>query len=111
MDELTKKVQGLVGEEYARACLTYGMFNNPHEGSAVLREEIEEALEDITHITAHFDRFWTMVRGNVGGDDALDCLSKIEAVAVSSAAELIQVAAMCQKSRLLYATDQVYKED
>jgi hypothetical protein len=41
------KIQGLVKKELYRATEKFGKFHNPHEGYAILLEEVDELWDDI----------------------------------------------------------------
>lgn len=43
----TNEVMTLVSEELARAQAKFGSFNSPHEGWAILREEVDELWDEV----------------------------------------------------------------
>lgn len=96
MKELLKTVQEAVEEEIKRTKEEYGYkpFNSPHEGYAVLKEEVEEAEEEIQRIKDRLDSVWWQVREDVYPDRAIYLLKNH---AELLACEAIQVAAMAQK--------------
>ena len=102
MDELILVVRSLVGDEYGRAAAEHGAAaQSPHEGYALIKEEVEEAEADMEALTQRLDHFWNCVKG----DDTRwypHYLKQIRMTAVLGACELIQVAAMAEKALLGY---------
>lgn len=98
MDELMKEVSHLVGKEYQRAAAEHGgAANTPHEGYALIKEEVEEAAEEMERLKKKLDFLWL----NVKRDDE-DMVSRnldhMKSIAIAGACELIQVAAMTEKA-------------
>lgn len=98
MDELILGVRSMVGDEYGRAAAEHGAAaHSPHEGYALIKEEVEEAEADMEALTQRLDHFWNCVKG----DDTRwypHYLKQIRMTAVLGACELIQVAAMAEKA-------------
>lgn len=96
MDVVTKDVKRLVRKELANANRNFRMFASPHEGWAVIREEMQEAETEMILLKAQIDPyFWNCVRANKS-------IPKIELkqafnLAVRLAVEAIQCAAMVLK--------------
>ena len=99
MEELIKQVINIEFEEYGRASVKFGAVNNSdHESFAVLREEVDEAvdcLEDVDNLT---DVFFERVKNNEEDKVKLDILNVIKHRAEEAAAESIQAAAMARKA-------------
>ena len=99
MEELIKQVINIECEEYGRASVKFGAVNNSdHESFAVLREEVDEAvdcLEDVDNLT---DVFFEMVKNNEEDKVKLDILNIIKHRAEEAASESIQAAAMARKA-------------
>lgn len=95
-DKLLKTVQSVVGEELNRTYLEYGNkdFNSLHEGYAVLKEEIEEAEEELQRINGKFNAVWGAVRRDEFPKESIHLLKHH---AELLACEAIQVAAVAQK--------------
>lgn len=96
MDAVSKDVRRLVNKELEAANKKFRQFASPHEGYAVLREELDEV--QLAHDTLKMEtdnRFWNMVKANrtVPRDD----LRTIQRAAIALAVEAIQVAAMAKK--------------
>lgn len=96
MEELTKAVSALVGEEYQRAAAEHGgAANTPHEGYALIKEE--EAGDQMSTVSQKVTVLWWSVKA----DDLtaqLEHLREIRTAAILGACELIQVAAMADKA-------------
>ena len=100
--------QKLMKDELARAARLYGETNHSdHESYAVLKEEIEEALVEADEITPLLERFWNYVKQNPAKlapelqtehrNYKRRLLYHLQTHALQCAAEMIQVAAMCEK--------------
>lgn len=102
---LTKLVE-VMDEEYAMASQQHGgVFASPHEGYAVILEEIEEAEEALNRIKPCSDMLWDRVKNDTEMDS--DVLAYMKGHALQGAGELIQVAAMIEKYRY---SQEVWKE-
>lgn len=97
MQSIVHPVNLLVDTEYERAAMIHGAtFVNGHEGYGVIAEEVLEALDEMQDV----ERKLTAVLRSLRGEDRLNTIDWSEALgnsAISAAAELIQVAAMCKK--------------
>ena len=98
MEELMKAVSALVGEEYQRAAAEHGgAANTPHEGYALIKEEEEEAGDQMSTVSQKVTALWWSVKGdNLGAQG--EYLDEIRTAAILGACELIQVAAMADKA-------------
>lgn len=98
MEELIKDVESLVDDEYRRAAAEHGpAARSPHEAYALIKEEIEEADEEMESLHQRLEHIWTGVKA----DETRfypDYLRSIKKAAVLGACELIQVAAMADKA-------------
>ena len=94
MKELIKEVELITKNELKRANENYPLFASNHEGSAVIREEIEEAHDAVDNMDCYYERLWNGVKAN--GYERED-VRNLKTYAVLSACECIQVAAMCEK--------------
>lgn len=52
MDVITKDVRALAKKELAAANRRFRMFASPHEGYAVIREELDELIDEVRKL--HF---------------------------------------------------------
>ena len=91
--------------EYRRASEKFGPNNSgPHESYAVILEEYEEAKDEAVLFSILFDKYWQGVKKHKKGADraALDqVLNDMQQHAEQTAAEWIQVAAMCLKAKAI----------
>lgn len=102
MKELVDSVIRLVSEEYGRAAEEHGIAaHSPHEGYALIKEEVEEAQAEMETLNQRLDHLWTSVKGD---EDQYGphYLAHIKKAAVLGACELIQVAAMAEKALMGY---------
>lgn len=63
MDVITKDVRALAKKELAAANRRFRMFASPHEGYAVIREELDELIDEVRKL--HFGltiRLWRDVK-------------------------------------------------
>lgn len=98
MTKLRKAVEGLVDMELVLASEQHGeRFRSAHEAYAVILEEFEEAVDEISHIRENLFGLWNTTKSNDynGGEYSLD---NIMSAAESAACECIQVAAMAEKA-------------
>jgi len=98
MEQLLKEVHELASREYDRASEKWGgTFTNAHEGYAVLKEEYEEARDASKTFSTNFHEYWAEIKNNsFRFRDVL--LKRMLNLAENSAAEWIQVCAMCMKA-------------
>ena len=93
--ELSEGVYALADKEFEDACKVYPLFHSPHEAAAVIREEFEEAQEDMQAMEIRFDKLWLNVREDAK-NEKIDTL-RLMMAAKNCACECIQVMAMCRK--------------
>ena len=96
MNRVIDKLPALVEEELQAANAIHPLFHSPHEGYAVLLEEVEETLECLENIRSSVKRLWGSIRVD-STPDAVANAACIELFATQTAAEAIQVAAMARK--------------
>lgn len=86
--------------EYGRATEKNGVyFNSLPEAYAVIKEEYEEAAEESEYFKKHFDEFWKYIRANIPETHMWDIINTMQEHALCAAAEWIQTAAMCYKTK------------
>lgn len=98
MEQLAEEVLALVGREYQRAAEKHGgAANTPHEGYALIKEEEEEAGDQMSTVSQKVTSLWWAVKAD---DLTLQAgyLDAIKNAAVLGACELVQVAAMADKA-------------
>lgn len=97
MKELLNEVDKAIQNEYDRAKEKFGPYHNsPHEGYAVILEEVEEAEEDRETFRHLLEWYWSRIKKNDAS--AYQTAVAMEKVAAHAAAEWIQAAAMCRKA-------------
>jgi hypothetical protein len=97
MVTITFPVQSLVDAEYRRAAGLHGaLFASTHEGYGVIAEELQEASEEQEKASAVMFQLLKAIREEKP-QAITDLADYIRDTAVSAAAEMIQVAAMCEK--------------
>lgn len=99
MEELIREIVNAECEEYGRASVKFGAVNNSdHESFAVLREEMDEAMDVLEDADNLVDAFWAMVKLNEDDVTKTRALRAIQSKAESAAAECVQAAAMARKA-------------
>ena len=83
----------LIVKELEEANEKHPAFHSPHEGYAVILEEVEEAEEALGEVKRWTEYLW----GNVRKDMTPDGLDELYTEAMNLATEAIQVAAMALK--------------
>ena len=99
MVELIQSVAKTVAEEQLRAEKQYGKYNaSSHESYAIIKEELDEAADDLTALSESMSKFWSSIKNNSVVEQISSTIDA-EKNATQAAAELVQVAAMCRKAR------------
>ena len=94
-ENASKAIKQAVCYELQNIVKEYGpVYASPHEGFAVLLEEVEEAEDDIKHIQVMIKELWESVKINFITDNEL---FRIRHTAEALAAEAVQVAAVCER--------------
>lgn len=100
MKRLLESVQKLETEEYHRAADKFGPINTcSHHSYGVLKEEVDEAMDEARRVESTLSRYWDCVKH----DDFQEqerAIAELERVAQLLACEAIQVAAMANKAFL-----------
>ena len=96
MKELKAQVGKLAEEEAKGSMIKFPLFSSTHEGYAVIKEEVEEASEELENVNFSLNSIWRNVRIN-DKETAMKHAGHLKDFAIKLAAEAIQVAAMSQK--------------
>ena len=97
MTTIVQPINLLVSDELDRASKIHGeTFASTHEGFGVIAEEVQEVGDELEKAEGNLSTMLAFIRdeNNQRIADVADCLRDR---AVNAAAELIQVAAMCEK--------------
>ena len=97
MTSIIRPINLLVSDELDRASKIHGeVFASAHEGFGVIAEEVQEVGDELEKAEGNLSTMLSFIRDedNQRIADVADCLRD---AAVNAAAELIQVAAMCEK--------------
>lgn len=96
VDAVKKEVIELVHKELESANKKFPLFQSAHEGYAVIKEEIEEAEEQLVYTKEKLNALWTNIKlDNI--EYSLVHVYILGELAINMAVEAIQVAAMAQK--------------
>ena len=83
--------------ELANICEVHGKkYSTNHEGYAVLKEEVEETMDNLTYMLRHLKALWTYCK-NDNTDGVLSEARLIGYSAMCAAEEAVQCAAVCKK--------------
>lgn len=96
MDAVKEDVELLVQKELESANKKFPMFHSDHEGYAVLKEEVEEAEENLIKTKDQIASLWRFTKKNLNKPKE-SAAESIKESAIELAVEAIQVAAMAQK--------------
>lgn len=73
-------------------------FSSNHEAYAVLKEEVEEAGEELDKVKSILNIYWHLIRTNTYKNCMEECVKTLEDATFSTIKELIQVMAVCHKA-------------
>ena len=99
MLELVRDMGAAKLRELSRSYEHYPSFASDHEGASVLREEIEEAHEELSRAFDIYLDVWQDVRHDI---HVKSRINELERAATLAAAECVQVAAMAKKMQDSY---------
>ena len=94
MNAVKEDVEKLVQKELESANQRFPMFRSPHEGVAVIREEIDEVEDALKRVNGAYTELWSAVKNN---SREMRWAYQMNRWAINLAVEAIQVAAMGQK--------------
>jgi hypothetical protein len=93
---MKKLINEAITRELETANSKYPLFQTDHEAYAVLREEIEEAVEECDRLPDLIENMWGRVRIDMEVEQVINIIEKVAENLIS---EAVQVAAMCRKTR------------
>lgn len=101
MNAVKEDMEKLVLKELASANERFSLFSSNHEGYAVIKEEIEEAIAEqkelCNYINDLLDFTWSGVKMNLDNQHFNVLMKSMHDTAVNLACEAVQVAAVAQK--------------
>lgn len=100
-------IEALVEDELERIIQEHGLFADDHHAWAVIKEELEEANEDVTLAGLAHASWWKRIREDDA--DNLDVVDEIEKNAIEAIKELVQVIACCRKFKWKHLKEWVQK--
>lgn len=98
MTELIDAVKELAKKEYHDRLTEHGEFVDFHHAYGVISEEVMESQIETGELETDLKIYFNFVMED-DYESALDFISSMYSDAVCGAAELIQVAAMCEKAK------------
>lgn len=93
------EVSKLIDQELAEAVEKHGLFVDGNHAVGTILEELSEAIDEFNNVRACFDKFVHAVHDE-DEEEIFDAADKGYNYTVDAIRELIQVAAMFQKTRL-----------
>lgn len=96
MKKLKKRIEEDISFELAEANRNYPLFASPHEGLAIIGEEMEEAKAEMRQVELWFDLLTKNVFYNEE-EGAMEDIGDLVNFATNLACEAVQVAAMGRK--------------
>lgn len=96
MKDILIEIDRLADEELERANKVYPLFASDHEGYAVIQEEIDEVIEQNEAAMDCKDLMWEAIKADYP-EGVKNQVKEMRNHLAYSAAELIQVIAMCDK--------------
>lgn len=94
MNAIENNIDDLVFKELNSANQQFPLFQSPHEGYGVIKEEIEEVMDDMNVLLEVFSNAWSGIKKN---EPVFPQMKIAKELAKQIAIEAIQVAAMCDK--------------
>lgn len=88
-------IKALMQEEMETANKIHPLFQSPHEAYAVIKEEFEEAKEELVVCEGLLGDMWHRIRNDWGTEEVL---RMIYAHAIYATQEAIQLGAMAKKA-------------
>lgn len=102
MNAVKKDIIALIPKELESANKIFPLFQSPHEGYAVLLEEMEELKDSRIDAEVNLDNLWENIKLNGDMQSMFVTLNCIKLNAIEAACEAIQVAAMCDKFKMSF---------
>lgn len=97
MNAIKEEIRGAIGKELTAAMQKHPLFASLHEAYGVIREELDEATEELADCERFFGMAWKQIRVDCP-ELALQHISRLKDAAERLAIEAVQVSAMCEKA-------------
>lgn len=98
-DVIKNEIITLVDKELKAANEKFGLNHSNHESFAVMKEEIDEAHEELAKVDYHQSCIWNATKSNTTKPTTIRGLyAKAYSAAIDLAVEAVQVAAMARKA-------------
>lgn len=88
-------IEALIDDELERIIMEHGYFVDDHQAHNVLREEVEEAREELIVIRENMVAWWARIRND--DYDNLDIMESIQIHGIELIKEAVQVVACARK--------------
>lgn len=99
MKLLRQDIRNAVIKEMTRANKKHGITHaSHHEAYAVILKEVEDARDESNGFKFFFEKYWGLVKQDESSDVLNELLRDMKCAAEKTAAEWIQIAAMCGKA-------------
>lgn len=100
MADINRMIDGIIKAELEAANKIHPPFVDMHQAYAVMLEEYEETLVEIDSARELLKMYWTYTR-NDDFESGRKCANQLLVIATRGIAEIVQLAAMAQKSMTL----------
>jgi hypothetical protein len=94
-DVVKEEICCLITNELILARKKFSPFNSPHEGYAVILEEVEELNDDLEDVFKYLNSLWNNIKNNDINEQGL-YISQMQSKLPALIYEAIQVAAMVE---------------
>lgn len=97
MNVITEEIRAAAVKELAAAMEKHPHFSSLHEAYGVIKEELDEATEELADCERFFGMAWKQIRVDCP-ELALQHISRLKDASERLAIEAVQVSAMCIKA-------------
>jgi hypothetical protein len=97
MNVITEEIRAAAVKELAAAMEKHPLFVNLHEAYGVIKEELEEATDELNDCYRFFAMAWKSIKQD-RNETALQHITRLKYAAERLAIEATQVSAMCIKA-------------
>ena len=108
MNAVKEGVKKLAEKELKDANTRFPLFSSAHEGYAIIKEEVDEVIEEVTLVESTTALLWQMVKECRQTEYSIE---KLYTQSIDLAVEAIQVAAMCLKFQMSKEAKEHYDDN